>query len=68
MSKTEAILHVDATHDLTVRVGDRVRQGERLSQSPEPGARSAAPVTGIVRSIRFDPERHEFVIAIAAAQ
>jgi Na+-translocating ferredoxin:NAD+ oxidoreductase RnfC subunit len=66
MSETQAILRVDATYDLTVKVGDRVRQGERLSQSPEPGAVSAAPVTGIVRSVRFDPERHEFVVTIAA--
>ena len=68
MSVRRSILRVEATYDLTVKVGDRVRQGERLSQNPEPGAAAASPVTGVVRSIRFDPERHEFVITVAAAQ
>ncbi len=67
MNEKRAILRVDATYDLTVKVGDKVRRGERLSQSPEPGARSAAPVAGTIRSIQFDSERHEFVIAIAPA-
>ncbi|MBN1508168.1 MAG: hypothetical protein JW955_15060 [Sedimentisphaerales bacterium] len=65
MSERQAILRVEATCGLTVKVGDTVRQGERLSQCPEPGAGSTAPATGIVRSIRFDGERHEFVVAIA---
>jgi Na+-translocating ferredoxin:NAD+ oxidoreductase RnfC subunit len=59
---------MEATYDLTAKVGDRVRQGERLSQNSDPGASSAAPVTGIVRSIQFDPEHHEFVVTIAAAR
>jgi len=66
LSTRETILRVDATYDLTVRVGDRVNKGDTLSQNPESGERSAAPVAGTVRSIRFDPARHEFVIAIAA--
>jgi len=68
MSETQTILRVDATYDLAVKVGDTIRRGERLSQSPEPGASSKAPVTGVVASIQFDPGRHEFVIVIARAQ
>jgi len=66
MSTHETILRVDATYDLTVKVGDRVCRGDRLSQNPEAGAVSTASVAGAVRSIQFDPERHEFVIGIAA--
>jgi Na+-translocating ferredoxin:NAD+ oxidoreductase RnfC subunit len=67
MSEKQVILRVDATYDLTVKVGDRVRQGERLSRNPEPDAPSTSPATGVVRSVQFDPERHEFVIVIAQA-
>jgi len=67
MSTQETILRVDATYDLTVKVGDRVCRGDRLSQNPEAGAVSTASVAGTIRSIQFDPERHEFVIVIAAA-
>ncbi len=65
MSEHETVLRVDATYDLAVKVGDSVRQGDRLSQNPEADRLSTAPVAGIVRNIRFDPERHEFVIVIA---
>lgn len=68
MSGKQVILRVDATYDLTVKVGDRVRTGERLSRDRLRGAASTAPVTGVVESIRFDPQRHEFVIVIAEAQ
>jgi Na+-translocating ferredoxin:NAD+ oxidoreductase RnfC subunit len=65
MSGEETTVRVDATYDLTVKAGDRVRRGERLSRAPEPAARPIAPVAGVIKSIQFDPERHEFVIVIA---
>jgi len=68
MSGKQAILRVDATYDLTVKTGDAVRQGERLSHDPSKGTASIAPMTGVIRSIRFDPDHHEFVIVIAGAQ
>ncbi len=68
MSENQAILRVDATHDLTVEVGDKVHRGEQLSRDPMRGTASTAPTTGTVRSIRFDPGHHEFVIVIADAQ
>lgn len=67
MSDKQAIVRVDATYDLTVKVGDRVRRAERLSSAPESDATSAAPVAGTIRSIQFHSERHEFVIVIAPA-
>ncbi len=68
MSEKQAILRVDATYDLTVKAGDAIRRGERLSRDPSPGTAFIAPMAGIVRSIRFDPEHHEFVIVIAGAR
>jgi hypothetical protein len=68
MRGQEVILCVDATYNLTVKLGDTVRQGERLSRDLSPGTLSMAPTTGVVRSVQFDPERHEFVIVIAGAQ
>jgi len=67
MSGRKTILRVDATYDLMVKVGDRVRRGQRLSHGPSPQVRSAAPAAGVIESIQFDPERHEFVVAIAPA-
>ncbi len=68
MSEKQAILRVDATYDLMVKIGDVVRQGERLSRDPSQGTASTAPMTGVIRSIRFDPRHHEFVVVIADAQ
>jgi len=57
-------------HTPVIVTADHETRGLTLPEagktSPEPGALSTAPVAGIVRSIRFDPERHEFVIVIAA--
>ena len=65
MSEREHILRVNATYDLTVRIGDRVRQGERLFAGSEDELLTA-PVSGTVTRIDFDPASHEFIIAIAA--
>lgn len=67
MRTEETILRVDATYNLTVKVGDRVRRGERLSQKRESAALSVTPAAGVIKSIQFDPEHHEFVIVIATA-
>ena len=64
MSGQETILRVSATGDLTVRVGDRVRRGQQLSDVPSTDAPSTAPVSGLVKRIQFDPGSHEFVIVI----
>jgi len=65
MSEREHILRVNATYDLAVHVGDRLRRGERLSMGSEDELLTA-PVSGTVTRIDFDPASHEFTIAIAA--
>jgi len=62
MSARETIVRVDATYDLKVGVGDAVHRGDRVSDAP--AQQVFAPVSGVVKSIQFDPQNHEFVIAI----
>jgi len=63
----EVTLRLDATWHLTVAVGDTVRRGQKMNESPETDESSRAPVSGTVKSIQFDPGHHEFVIVMAAA-
>lgn len=63
----QVTLRLDATWHLTVAVGDTVRRGQRMNEGPETNESSRAPVSGIVKSIQFDPDHHEFVIVIAPA-
>ena len=64
MTAKPIILRVDATYHLKVQEGDRIRPADRLCEGPNENGRLAAPVSGIVKRIQFDPGRHEFVIAI----
>jgi Na+-translocating ferredoxin:NAD+ oxidoreductase RnfC subunit len=66
MSSHETIVRVDATYDLRIRVGDHIRRGDRISHTPD-AQRSAAPISGTVTEIHFDPANHEFIIMIAHA-
>ena len=63
MSSEPTIVRVDATYQPAVEVGDRVHAGDIISEAPE-AQQCTAPLSGIVKSVRFDPETHEFVIAI----
>jgi Na+-translocating ferredoxin:NAD+ oxidoreductase RnfC subunit len=65
MSGNEAIVRVDATGHLRISEGDRVRRGDKLSDADVRNA--TAPVSGVVKSIRFDAGAHEFVVVIARA-
>jgi len=67
MSENPTILRVSATYSLRVEVGDTVQRGEIIQQVPNDTPRPVAPTSGTIRSIQFDPARHEFVIAIAPA-
>jgi Na+-translocating ferredoxin:NAD+ oxidoreductase RnfC subunit len=67
MSALPVLVQIDATYGLTVEVGDYVRRGERLGNVPGAPTACVCPVDGTVESIRFDGERHEFVISITPA-
>jgi Na+-translocating ferredoxin:NAD+ oxidoreductase RnfC subunit len=68
MSEGEIILRVDATYPLEVTDGDVVRGGEKIQEVPDTDEPIVAPVSGTIKSIHFDPARHEFIIAIAPRQ
>jgi Na+-translocating ferredoxin:NAD+ oxidoreductase RnfC subunit len=63
MNAKEVILRVEATYSLTIDVGESICRGQSVSESPEATA-PVAPVSGIVTRVRFDPESHEFLVAI----
>ncbi len=65
---SEITLHVSATWHLTVGVGARVHRGQKMNEGPEMDQSSRAPISGIVKSIQFDPGPHEFVIVIVPAR
>jgi hypothetical protein len=63
MNAKQTTVRVDATYDVRVRAGDRITPGDRLSDAPE-AQTVAAPISGVVESVDFDPGNHEFVIVI----
>ena len=62
MSTRETIMRVDATYHLRVEAGDAIHRGDRISDAP--AQQAFAPVSGVVKSVHFDPQNHEFIIAI----
>jgi Na+-translocating ferredoxin:NAD+ oxidoreductase RnfC subunit len=67
MKREDITVRVDATYHLTVQAGDAVKRGQRLCEAPETETNSICPASGVIRSIRFDAERHEFVVSLAEA-
>ena len=63
MTAQDIIIRVDATERPQIAAGDPVRRGQRLGSRPELDA-VRCPVTGTVRSVRFDPGAHEFLITV----
>lgn len=64
MTAKRVTVRVDATYGPTVKVADKVRQGDRLCDADPAQASCVCPVWGVVEDVHFDPERHEFVISI----
>jgi Na+-translocating ferredoxin:NAD+ oxidoreductase RnfC subunit len=63
MNRTEITLRADATFGLKVRPGDKIRKGQHINTNREKAVTS--PVSGTVKSVRFDPNHHEFLIVIS---
>ena len=63
MTPQDVIIRVDAAERPQIAAGDPVRQGQPLgSRSDQDSVR--CPVNGTVRSVRFDPGAHEFLITV----
>ncbi len=67
MTAETSIVRVDATYGLAVKVGDEVRPGDYLCDTPTTQGSCVCPVRGTIESIRFDAEHHEFVVAVRRA-
>lgn len=65
MNRSEITLRMDATFGLKIRPGDKVRKGQHISTNQEQTATS--PVSGTVKSIRFDSDNHEFLVVVSPA-
>jgi len=48
---------VDATTGPTITVGQRIRSGERVGQTPE-GESITSPISGKLLACQFDADRH----------
>jgi Na+-translocating ferredoxin:NAD+ oxidoreductase RnfC subunit len=63
MSRSETTLRIDATHGLKIRPGDKIQEGQHISTNQEQAVMS--PVSGTVKSVRFDPDNHEFLVVVS---
>jgi Na+-translocating ferredoxin:NAD+ oxidoreductase RnfC subunit len=63
MNKSEVTLRIDATYGLKIKSGDKIRKGQHISTNQEQIVTS--PVSGTVKSVRFDSDNHEFLIVVS---
>ena len=56
-------LRIDATYGLKIKAGDKICKGQRINANQEHAVTS--PVSGVVKSIRFDSDNHEFLVVIS---
>ena len=61
----DTVLRADATFGLKVKVGDTIRPLEKIGSTGGNRCPVTSPVSGIVESISFDPDSHEFVVVIS---
>jgi len=63
MNRSEITLRVDATCGLKIMVGDKIHRGQHIGTKKEQTVTSL--LSGTVKSIRFDPDNHEFLIVVS---
>jgi len=63
MNRSETTLRIDATYDLKIRPGDKIHKGQYISTNQ--GEDVTSPVSGTVKSVRFDPDNHEFLLVVS---
>ncbi|MCK4914431.1 MAG: hypothetical protein KAS69_07565 [Planctomycetes bacterium] len=63
----EIIIRKDATADLKIKIGDRVCNGRIVSTKTNSACEqlTTLPISGIIKSIRFDGNSHEFIIVVS---
>jgi Na+-translocating ferredoxin:NAD+ oxidoreductase RnfC subunit len=58
-------LRIDATYGLKIRQGNKISKGQNISTSQKQTV--ASPISGTVKSIRFNRDSHEFLIVVSPA-
>ncbi len=65
---SEVVLRTDATFGLKVKIGDEVHRGQKISTEPTAKCPVASPIRGVVKSVSFDPESHEFLVVVSSTE
>jgi Na+-translocating ferredoxin:NAD+ oxidoreductase RnfC subunit len=63
MNRSEVTLRIDATYGLKIKSGDKIHKGQYINTNQKDAVIS--PVSGTVKSVRFDPDNHEFMIVVS---
>ncbi len=65
---SEVVLRTDATFGLKVKIGDKVRRGQKIGTEPAAQCPAASPISGVIKSFSFDFESHEFLVVISSTK
>jgi Na+-translocating ferredoxin:NAD+ oxidoreductase RnfC subunit len=65
---SEVVLRTDATFGLKVKIGDKVRKGRKIGTEPNTQCSVASPIRGVVKSVSFDSESHEFLVVVSSTK
>ena len=65
---SKVVLRTDATFGLKVKIGDEVRRGREIGTEPDAKCPAASPIRGVVKSVSFDPESHEFLVVVSSTK
>ncbi len=60
-AREEIVIRVDATVAPGVAPGEQVQQGQPITEGV---GRPVFPISGTIRSVRFDGDAHEFIIIL----
>ncbi len=58
------MLQVEAGPGVKIKVGDKVKKGEKIGISPDQTNLILSPVNGIIEDISFDGQGHLFVVKV----
>ena len=63
----ETVIRKDATADLKIKIGDRIRNGQIVSAKTNSACEqlTTSPISGVIKSIRFEGNSHEFIIVVS---
>jgi Na+-translocating ferredoxin:NAD+ oxidoreductase RnfC subunit len=63
MNRSEVTLRIDATYGLKIKSGDKIHKGQHIGTNQKDAVIS--PISGTVKSVRFAPDNHKFLIVVS---